>query len=102
MADGPRVLRPNREQLYWDMIDLESQIEADHLVRVIWAFVGKLDLSALYAAIRARDEVAGRPTADPKGLLALWLYATTEGVESARALRGLRRSQAACARHVDA
>ncbi len=95
MADGPRVLRPNREQLYWDMIDLESQIEADHLVRVIWAFVGKLDLSALYAAIRARDEVAGRPTADPKVLLALWLYATTEGIGSARALERLCRSHAA-------
>src|SRR5260370_1259167 len=95
MGDGPSVLRPNREQLYWDMIDLESQIEADHLVRVVGAFVGKLDLSALYAAIRARDEVAGRPTADPKVLLALWLYATTEGIGSARALERLCRSHAA-------
>lgn len=95
MADGPRVLRPDREQLYWDMIDLESQIEADHLVRVIWAFVETLDLSALYAAIRARDDVAGRPTADPKVLLALWLHATTEGIGSARALERLCRSHAA-------
>lgn len=95
MAEGPRVLRPDREQLYWDQIDLESQIDPDHLVRVIWSFVDGLDLSALYAAIRARDDVAGRPTPDPKVLLALWLYATADGVGSARALERLCRSHAA-------
>ncbi|HML14930.1 MAG TPA: IS1182 family transposase [Xanthobacteraceae bacterium] len=77
------------------MVDLESQIEAGHLARVVWAFVETLDLSALYAAIRARDEVAGRPTADPRVLLALWLYATAEGVGSARALERLCRSHCA-------
>lgn len=95
MADGPRVVRPDREQLYWDMVDLESQIETDHLARVIWAFVEKLDLSALYAAIRARDDVAGRSATDPKVLLAVWLYAATEGIGSARALERLCRSHAA-------
>lgn len=95
MSDGPRVLRPDREQLYWDQIDLESQIEADHLARVIWAFVERLDLSGLYAVIRARDDVAGRPTADPKVLLAVWLYATAEGIGSARALERLCRHHAA-------
>jgi transposase len=95
MVDGPRVVRPDRSQLYWDMIDLESQIPADHLVRVVWSFVERLDLSALYDAIRARDDVAGRPTADPKVLLALWLYATAEGIGSARALERLCRSHAA-------
>ncbi len=95
MGDGPRVLRPDRAQFYWDMIDLESQIAADHLVRVVWAFVEGLDLSALYDAIRARDEVAGRPTPDPKVLLAVWLYATAEGIGSARAVERLCRTHAA-------
>lgn len=95
MSDGPRVLRPDRAQLYWDQVDLESQIAADHLARVIWAFVERLDLSALYAAIRSRDDVAGRPSADPKVLLAVWLYATAEGIGSARALERLCRQHAA-------
>jgi transposase len=95
MAEGPRILRPDREQLYWDQIDLESQIDPDHLVRVIWSFVESLDLSALYGAIKARDDVAGRPTPDPKVLLALWLYATAEGIGSARALERLCRHHAA-------
>ncbi|MGH8496200.1 MAG: transposase [Gammaproteobacteria bacterium] len=95
MSSGPRILCADRKQLYWDMIDLDSQIEVDHLVRVIWSFVETLDLSALYDAIRARDEVAGRPTADPKVLLSLWLYAAAEGVGSARALERLCQAHAA-------
>jgi len=95
MGRGPRVLCPDRAQLYWDLVDLESQIEADHLVRVVWSFVDGLDLGALYDRIRARDDVAGRPTADPKLLLALWLYATLEGIGSARALERLCGAHAA-------
>lgn len=95
MSDGPRVLRPDREQLCWDMIDLESQIAPDHMARVVWAFVESLDLSPLYDRIKARDEVAGRPTPDPRVLLALWLYATAEGVGSARELDRLCRAHVA-------
>lgn len=95
MSEGPRVLRPDRSQLYWDAIDLESQLDAEHLARVVWAFVDGLDLTPLYERIKARDAVAGRPTPDPKVLLALWLYATIEGVGSARALERLCGSHAA-------
>lgn len=89
MSSGPRVIRPDRQQLFWDMVDLDSQIAPDHMARVIWAFVESLDLSALYDRIKARDAVAGRPTPDPRVLLALWLYATLEGVGSARELERL-------------
>src|SRR3546814_12284336 len=97
MEQGPRVLRPDRAQLFWDMMDLDSQIGPDHLARVVWAFVAGLDLSPLYARIKARDAVAGRPTPAPRVLLALWLYATLDGVGSGRALgppcRADRRSR---------
>jgi len=56
----------------------------DHPARAIWAVVARLDLSALYAQIAARDEVAGAPAIDPRILLALWVYATSEGEGSAR------------------
>jgi transposase len=75
------------------MVDLESQLAPDHLARVVWAFVSDLDLSPLYERIGSRDGSAGRPAADPRVLLALWLYATLEGVGSARALEKL------CAHH---
>ena len=52
----------------------------------MWAFVEGLDLSALYVGIKAIEGHAGRPPIDPAILMALWLYATLEGVGSARAL----------------
>ena len=81
-----RVVRPDRSQLRWDMMDLESLLASDHRARMVWAFVEQMDLGGLYAAIGSREGEAGRPAADPAVLLALWLYATVEGVGSAREL----------------
>jgi transposase len=88
-GDGARVVRPDRHQLYWEMIDLEGLISADHRARMVWAFVESLDLAAFYDAIKAREGEPGRPPADPAVLLALWLYATLEGIGSARELERL-------------
>jgi transposase len=95
MSHGVRVIGPDRTQLHWDMVDLESQLPEDHRARMVWAFVEELDLSAFYARIKARDDVAGRPATDPRVLLAVWLYATLEGIGSARAIDRLCRQHAA-------
>lgn len=89
MEETPRVLRPNRAQLELRPSDLESLLSEDHRARAIWEFVEGLDLSALYEAIRAVEGHAGRPAIDPAILVALWIYATSEGVGSARALERL-------------
>src|SRR3954468_16415813 len=90
MAGGEaRVVRPDRSQLQWDMIDLESLLAADHRARAVWAFVEQMNLEGFYAGIGSREGEAGRPAADPAVLLALWLYATVEGIGSARALARL-------------
>ena len=67
-------------------MDLEALLPADHRARLVWRFVETLDLTGFYQAIRSRDGEAGRPAADPKVLLGLWLYATLEGVGAAREL----------------
>jgi transposase len=90
-----RVVRPDRRQLRWDMIDLEGLLPADHRARVVWSFVESLDLSELYERVKSREGEAGRPAADPAVLIALWLYATVEGVGSARELERLAQSDAA-------
>lgn len=90
MAGGEaRVRRPDRHQLQWDLIDLEGLLAADHRARLVWAFVESLDLETFYSAIKAREGEPGRPPADPAVVLALWLYATLEGVGSARELERL-------------
>jgi transposase len=81
-----RVIRADRSQTGWEFIDLEAMLPSDHPVRIVWSFVETLNLSALYDAIKSREGEAGRPAADPAVLLALWLYATVEGVGSAREL----------------
>jgi transposase len=89
MSETPRVLRPNREQLELRPTDLESLLPADHRARAVWDFVSGLDLSPWYAGIRALEGEPGRPAIDPAILLSLWIYATTEGVGSARAVARL-------------
>jgi transposase len=95
MSEGVRVIRPDRAQLRWDMVDLDSQLPDDHRARLVWAFVESLDLSEFYDRIKARDSVAGRPATDPQVVLAVWLYATLEGIGSARAIDRLCQQHAA-------
>lgn len=40
----PRYEVINREQLLWRHVDVERLIGAEHPARVVWEFVGKLDL----------------------------------------------------------
>lgn len=80
----PRYETVHRDQIALQPCDLESLRPPGHAARLVWRVVEGLDLSAFYAAIRAREGRAGRPPIDPKILVALWLYATMDGVGSAR------------------
>lgn len=88
-GDAPRVLTAQRNQIALRPVDLEATVGPDHPVRNVWAFVERLDLSALYAEIGSVEGAAGRPAIDPKILMALWLYATLDGVGSAREIERL-------------
>ena len=80
----PRFETANRTQVELQPCDLEALLPPGHAARLVWRFVEGLDLSRFYAAIRAYEGGAGRTPIDPKILLALWLYATIDGVGSAR------------------
>ena len=95
MSQGARVLRPDRGQVRWEMVDLDSQLPADHRARLVWTFVEGLDLGDFYDRIKARDDTAGRPASDPEVVLAVWLYATLEGIGAARAIERLCQQHAA-------
>src|SRR5512145_1546198 len=85
----PRLNRPNRSQIEWRPVALDSLLAGEHEARLIWAWVEGLDLTVLYARIQAVEGQAGRTAIDPAILLALWLYATLKGVGSARELARL-------------
>jgi transposase len=88
----PRLLEPVRNQLELRSMDIDSLIGEDHAARLIWAYVEQLDLRELEDAIKAREGRPGHPAITPRLLLALWLYATSDGVGSARALARLCES----------
>lgn len=95
MSESVRVLRPQRDQMRLDVVDLDSQLPADHPARLVWMFVERQDLGAARERIKSRCGGPGRPAADPAVLLALWLYATLDGVGSARAIERLCEHHAA-------
>lgn len=86
---APRVLLAERNQIELRPMDLEATISLDHPARSVWVFVERLDLSALYGEIGSVEGRAGRAAIDPKILMALWLYATVDGVGSAREIERL-------------
>jgi transposase len=89
LAGVARVLLPNRVQRELRACDLESLLPEGHRARLVWAWVERADLGAMYASIRAVAGGSGRTAMAPEILFALWLYATLEGVGSARALARL-------------
>jgi transposase len=77
--------RPDR-QIVLEPMPLDNLLEDEHQARLVWQFVGGLDLSPLLDRIKAVEGRPGRPPADPALLVSLWLYATLEGIGSARYL----------------
>jgi transposase len=63
---------------------LDELLPEDHRARLIVGFVAGLDFSALYATIKARADRPGAPAFRPELLVSLWLFATVEGIASAR------------------
>src|SRR5690606_32752272 len=85
----PRLNRADRGQVVWRPMNLDSLVPEEHEVRLVWEWVLGIDLSPLLAEIRAVEGGAGRTAIDPALLVALWLYATLQGVGSARQLARL-------------
>jgi transposase len=81
---APRLRYAERGQIEWRPFSLDQLVPEDHRVRLVWRFVEGLDLTPLLAAIKAVEGHAGHAPADPRILMALWLYATVKGIGSAR------------------
>ena len=75
-------------------VTLDELIPADHMCRVIEAFVERLDMAKL-GFVRAEPAETGRPGYDPRDLLKLYLYGYLQQVRSSR------RLEAECQRNVE-
>jgi transposase len=86
---APRLRRPERHQIGWQVAALDDLVTADHPVRAVWAFARGLDLRELHDAVKAREGVPGQAPPAPELMMALWLWATVDGVGSARQVNKL-------------
>jgi transposase len=82
----PRFCLPDRSRLDPHPRSLDELIAPDHPVRAVWELILQMDLSCLHADYRAVEQHPGRPPIDVRLLVALWLYATLEGIASAHQL----------------
>ena len=85
----PRLRRPDRQQLIVQPRTFDDLVPEDHPVRALWALVQRWDLTRFLQCIRARGDRPGRAATDPQLLIALWLYATIEGIGCGRQLNRL-------------
>ena len=72
----PNLRWPHRGEVRQEVVAIDDMVALDHPVRSIWAFAERLDL-------REFGGTPGGPARPvPALLLALWLWATIEGVEA--------------------
>jgi transposase len=99
-AKPPRIGRRRlrhavRNQIELRECSLDDLLSEDHQARIVWDYVCGMDLSELIQRIRAVEGGPGQAPADPRILMALWLYATLRCIGSARELNRLCREHAA-------
>ncbi len=92
---GLRLSTAERVQKRWDESCLDDLLGPEHMARQVWAYIDGLDLSVFYKQVRTTVRSSGRSAIDPAILMSLWLYATLDGVGSARLLDRLCTSEAA-------
>jgi transposase len=89
-----RVRAAVRDQIEFQECSLNELLPEEDEARIVWSYVCGLDLSKLFESIQAVETGPGQAPADPRILMALWLYATLRGVGTARELDRL------CKRHI--
>jgi transposase len=79
---GQNFISAGRDQVFLMPPSLRDWIADDHLVWTVLESVQEMDLSAFYRAYRADGH--GRPAYDPAVMVALLLYAYSQGTRSSR------------------
>jgi transposase len=88
-SDTPRLRIPHRDQIEMRCAALDDLLDPDHRARIVWQAIQGWDVSRWLTDIKAVEGNVGRHATDPRLLVALWVYATLDGVGSARELARL-------------
>jgi transposase len=74
----------DRQQVVLEPLDIEQLIPPDHAARSVWELLGRLDLSRFVGDVKSVEGHAGRNVWEPRLLIAIWIYAYSRGISSAR------------------
>lgn len=81
---APRFEAIDRQQVVLEPLDIEKLIAEGHPARSIWEILGRLDLSRFLGDVKSVEGHAGRNVWEPRLLIAMWVYAYSRGISSAR------------------
>lgn len=81
---SPRYEPINRQQVVLEPLDVEELIPENHAARNVWTILGRLDLSRFSGPVKSVEGHAGRNLWEPRLLIAIWIYAYSRGISSAR------------------
>jgi len=83
-GSAPRFEPIDRQQVVLEPLDIERLIPAEHPARSIWEILGRLDLRRFLGTMKSVEGHAGRNVWEPRLLIAMWIYAYSRGIFSAR------------------
>jgi transposase len=83
-ASDPKLKVIDRRQTVCVPLDVDTLVSREDRVRAIWELTGKLNLDGFLAAVKSKKGSAGREHTDPRLLIAVWIYAYSRGISSAR------------------
>ena len=81
---APRLRPLDRQRKVPAPAAVDRLVAADHPVRAVWDFVGRLNLTPWLERIRAVAGKAGRPSWDPQILISLWVWGYAQGIGKAK------------------
>jgi transposase len=80
----PRFKTIDRQQNVLRAFALDTLIAEDHPARAIWDFLEQLDLVPFESNVKAIEGHCGQAAIQPRLLIAMWLYACSQGIGAAR------------------
>jgi transposase len=83
-AGAKRFSPIDRSQMMMRPVCVDKVVGEDHPVRAIWAMISQLDMSRFEESVKVVEGGRGRSSSDPRLLAAMWIYAYSEGMNSAR------------------
>src|ERR1017187_4288949 len=90
---APRFKPIDRQLNVLRAFALDTLIDEDHPARAIWEFLEQLDLLPCETNIKAVEGHCGQATIQPRMLIAVWLYACSQGSGAAREVSRLCESE---------